>query len=151
MAPAPPPALPEMLTELLPIIRRSQLPPLPADPPTPSAAPLTAPLPRSVELPPDPQEHRGDQAIFLQLREQLMTAMQNAARNYNVTTPPADPAGLLAALRQRNAIDESDLRLAEGVLALSGRVISAGRASIDDYRQALMLYLLFHRGHFTKR
>jgi hypothetical protein len=141
---------PEMVTELLLIVQRAPLPPEPTPMPPP-APQLTAPLPRSVELPPTPQEQRGDQAIFQQLREQLLAAMTNAARNYGVTTPPGDPAGLLAALRQRNAIDESDLRLAEGILALCGKVVAAGRASLEEYRQALMLYLLFHRGHFTRR
>jgi hypothetical protein len=177
-APIPPspedPALPEMRTTLLPAIPRTPSAPItpPASPkpsapiappatPRPSApmappppapeALLTAPLPRSVELPKTPTDQRNDVAAFTQLREQLLSAMTNAARNYGITHPAADPAGLLASLRLRNAIDESDLRLAEGILAACGRVITAGRASIDDYREALMLYLLFHRSHFAKR
>lgn len=173
------PALPEMRTTLLPVIPRTPSAPIqrtpsapivpPTSPPTsPPATPkpsaplplpaapapetlLTAPLPRSVELPKTPTDQRNDVAAFTQLREQLLSAMTNAARNYGITHPAADPAGLLASLRQRNAIDESDLRLAEGILAACGRVITAGRASIDDYREALMLYLLFHRSHFAKR
>jgi hypothetical protein len=31
-------------------------------------------------------------------------------------------------------------------LAITGRVLAGGAASPDDYRQAFMLYLLFHRG-----
>jgi hypothetical protein len=157
-SPAPPtppgkPALPEMATTLLPAVGRTASQPMtpPADPPRPPEAMLTAPLPRAVESPKTPVEQRSDQATFMQLREQLLSAMTNAARNYGITRPPADPAGLLAALRQRNAIDESDLRLAEGILALCGRVVTAGRAGIDEYREALMLYLLFHRSRFARR
>ncbi len=153
--------MPDMVTERLPIISRDQLPPSPpvVPPPAPEPEParspeslLTAPLPRSVDLPKTPAaDSRGDQAIFMQLREQLLNAMNNAARNYGITQPPGDPAGLLAALRQRNAIEENDLRLAEGILALCGRVIAASRADIDDFREGLMLYLLFHRSRFAKR
>jgi hypothetical protein len=180
-APIPPPApvpadsaLPEMRTTLLPAIPRTPSSPIarapsapitpPANAPKPSAplspkadpppvaeTQLTAPLPRSVELPKTPTDQRNDVAAFTQLREQLLSAMTNAARNYGITHPAVDPAGLLASLRQRNAIDESDLRLAEGILAACGRVITAGRASIDDYREALMLYLLFHRSRFVRR
>ncbi len=150
--PATTPAVPEMATTLLPAVGRPASQPL-APPPHPPEALLTAPLPREVEVPKAsaPVEQRSDQAAFLQLREQLLSAMTNAARNYGVTQPPGDPAGILAALRQRNAIDESDLRLAEGILALCGRVITAGRAGIDEYREALMLYLLFNRSRFARR
>ena len=32
-------------------------------------------------------------------------------------------------------------------LALTDRVSRQGHASLEDYRQAFMLYLLYHRGH----
>src|SRR5262249_31969775 len=131
-------SVPEMATERLPSVPLRQSQPInraaPAETPRPAEPSLTAPLPRSVELPIEPQvAARGDQAIFKQLREQLLSAMTTAAKSYGITTPPSDPAGLLAALRQRNAVDDSDLRLAEGILALCARVVTSGRAGIDDY------------------
>nr|MBA3823844.1 hypothetical protein [Ktedonobacterales bacterium] len=149
-------ALPDMRTERLPVVHPKPSQPInratPAEPPRPVEAPPTAPLPRSVELPKEPQEEaRGDQAIFKQLREQLLAAMTTAAQSYGITTPPSDAAGLLAALRARNAVDDSDLRLAEGILAVCTRVVTAGRAGLDDYRTGLTLYLLFNRGKFAQR
>lgn len=141
------PSVSDTATAVLPVIERANLPePLPAN------HLLTAPLPRVVDVPaPAPAEaNRNDQAIFTQLRQQLLAAMATAARSYGLTTTPTDPAGLLAALRRIDAIDEGDLRLAEGMLALCGKVIAASRADVDDYRQALTLYLLFNRSRFAR-
>jgi hypothetical protein len=63
-----------------------------------------------------------------------------------VATPTGDPALTLDALRQSGHVEEADLRMAEGILAITDRVGASGTASLDDYRQALMLYLLYHRG-----
>lgn len=109
-------------------------------------APLLRPIEEAMRRDMSPQ----DRAIFVQLREQLMQAMELAATSYGVMYTPQDPAGLLARLRTAGAIDEADLRLAEGILAICGRIAAEGRAGIDDYRQALMLYLLFHRGRFAR-
>lgn len=149
--PAPPrrivPSVSDTATAVLPAVERANLP-------EPLAANhlLTAPLPRTVEVPTPPPAaaNRNDQAIFTQLRQQLLAAMATAARSYGLTTTPTDPAGLLAALRRIDAIDEGDLRLAEGMLALCGNVIAASRANLDDYRQALTLYLLFNRSRFAR-
>ena len=51
------------------------------------------------------------------------------------------------ALRVSGLVDEADLRVAEGILALTDRVSRQGHASLEDYRQAFMLYLLYHRSH----
>jgi hypothetical protein len=150
--------LPEMATERLSAVNPKPSQPIISRAAPPDAlrafevAPPTAPLAQPLELPIEPPvEARGDQAIFKQLREQLLAAMTTTARSYGIATPPTDPAGLLAALRQRNAVDDSDLRLAEGILGLCTRVVAAGRAGLDDYRQGLTLYLLFHRGKFARR
>lgn len=141
------PSIADSATERLPAVARIELP----DPlPEPEPYQATAPLPRAVDLPRDPENRREDQAIFTQLRQQLLGAMMTAAQSYGVTSPPSDPAGLLDALRRIDVVDEVDLRLAEGILALCGRVVSDGRASIDDFRQAMTLYLLFHRGRLGK-
>ncbi|HKD75612.1 MAG TPA: hypothetical protein VKB76_08965, partial [Ktedonobacterales bacterium] len=128
-------------TERLPSIAVAALPDLP---PVPKHLP-TAPLPRPVEMPPPADYERNDHAIFTQMRQQMLAAMAAAGVNYGIAAPIDDPAGLLAALRAHDVIDDSDLRLAEGILALCGRVIATGRASIDDFRQAMTLYLLFQR------
>ena len=58
-----------------------------------------------------------------------------------------DPSTVLDALRQSGFVDEADLRIAEGILALTDRVTSSTTVAIEDYRQAFLLYLLYHRSH----
>ena len=144
------PSLPSVAdtdTERLPAVARAALP----DPIAAARHQPTAPLPRLVDLTPSPNQQRGDRAIFTQLRQQLLASMAAASANYGINAPADDPAGLLAALRRHDVIDDADLRLAEGILALCARVIAAERVSIDDFRQALTLYLLFNRGRLGQR
>jgi hypothetical protein len=136
-------AISDMATERLPTIDSATCA---KDSPPSTENLLTAPLPQSVdEMIPAPKRGRSDRAIFQQIRDQLLGTMGVAARSYGIAASLDDPAGLLAALREQDLIDEGDLRLAEGVLALCGKVIAADRASIDDYREAMTLYLLFNR------
>ena len=89
----------------------------------------------------------ADLNIFFQLRYQLEAYVRRAVRSYGVQQPNDDPYALLDALRRSGFVDESDLRIAEGILALADRVTSAHAASLEDYRQAMTLYLLYHRSH----
>lgn len=91
--------------------------------------------------------NQSDKLIFFQLRYQLEAYVRRAARSYGVSNTSADPSGVLDALRRSGFVDEADLRIAEGILALTDRVTETGLASHEDYRQALMLYLLYHRSH----
>ncbi len=98
---------------------------------------------------PGAEDAQTDMQLFYQLRFQIEGYVRKAARSYGLPDLPGDPAHVIEALRGSNLVDESDLRMAEGVLALSDRVIAEGRASLQDYRQALMLYLLYHRSHLA--
>jgi hypothetical protein len=95
------------------------------------------------------EDAQTDIQLFYQLRFQIEGYVRKAARSYGLPNLPGDPAHVIEALRGSNLVDESDLRMAEGVLALSDRVIAEGRASLQDYRQALLLYLLYHRSHLA--
>jgi hypothetical protein len=97
----------------------------------------------------DAGDAQTDMQVFYQLRFQIEGYVRQAARSYGLPNLPGDPAHVIEALRGSNLVDESDLRIAEGVLALSDRVIAEGRASVQEYRQALMLYLLYHRSHLA--
>lgn len=117
-----------------------------------ASAPAAAPrdrLPTAYQPPaPPPAAFTDqDQAVFLQLRYQLVSYIQRAAESYGLTARTADPFLVLEVLRRSRFVDESDLRLAESILALTDRVLSANSATVDDYRQAFMLYLLYHRSH----
>lgn len=89
----------------------------------------------------------ADLNIFFQLRYQLEAYVRRAIRSYGIQQANDDPYALLDALRRSGFVDESDLRIAEGILALADRVTSTHSASLEDYRQAMTLYLLYHRSH----
>ncbi|HKV84930.1 MAG TPA: hypothetical protein VJN88_10265 [Ktedonobacterales bacterium] len=111
----------------------------------PSYPNMARPVPAPAHA--DSGEHHGDKLIFFQLRYQLEAYVRRAARSYGVVSNSGDPSGVLDALRRSGFVDEADLRIAEGILALTDRVTATGVASTEDYRQALMLYLLYHRSH----
>jgi hypothetical protein len=95
--------------------------------------------------PPAPRDGKTDAMIFQQLRHQLDEYIRLAARSYGVRVRGPDPASALDALRRSGHVDDTDLRMAESILALADRIIAGSPATVDDYRQALMLYLLYHR------
>jgi hypothetical protein len=111
--------------------------------PVPSARP---PAPAGPLGPPSAERTRTDAQIFAQLRFQIEAYIRLAARSYNVRPAGSDPASALDALRRSGHVDEADLRIAEQILALADRVVASGGGTMEDYRQALLLYLLYHRG-----
>jgi len=115
--------------------------------PAPVVAPAPAPVAPTREAGRDVDAARNDQLIFWQLRYQLEAYVRRAAHSYGVQQRGDDPASMLDALRRSGFVDEADLRIAEGIFALTDRVTARGYASIDDYQEALMLYLLYHRSH----
>ncbi|HUY76078.1 MAG TPA: hypothetical protein VMV29_04865 [Ktedonobacterales bacterium] len=116
--------------------------------PAPTSAPRpSAPSPAAPAQPVDPEAGRNDLLIFWQLRYQLEAYVRRGAYSYGVANRGGDPASVLDALRTSGFVDEADLRIAEGIFALTDRVTARGQASIDDYQEALMLYLLYHRSH----
>ena len=113
--------------------------------PAPST-PMAPPPPRGQTSNPNPATH-ADQMVFWQLRYQLEAYVRRAAESYGLSYNGSDPSAVLDALRQSGFVDEADLRIAEGILALTDRVTRAPTVAIEDYRQAFLLYLLYHRSH----
>lgn len=95
----------------------------------------------------EPASAGPDVQIFYQLRYQLEAYVRRAARGYGVHARGDDAVSQLDALRRSGFVDEADLRLAEGILAVTDKVIDVGVATVEDFRQAMMLYLLYHRSH----
>lgn len=121
----------------------------PSKPPTPPPAPAPRPVePRRADARANPNA-RNDQLIFWQLRYQLEAYVRRAARSYGVPHQGGDPATVLDELRRSGFVDEADLRIAESVFALTDKVTAQGAATEQEYRQALMLYLLYHRSHLN--
>ena len=103
-------------------------------------------MPRGQTSNPNPATHT-DHLVFWQLRYQLEAYVRRAAESYGLSYNGTDPSAVLDALRQSGFVDEADLRIAEGILALTDRVTHAPTVAIEDYRQAFLLYLLYHRSH----
>ena len=93
------------------------------------------------------EEVKSDKLIFWQLRYQLEAYIRRAARSYGVQAESDDPFGILDALRRSGFVDESDLQIAEGIFAITDKITAGSWATLEDYRQAFMLYLLYHRSH----
>ena len=119
-----------------------------SSPSAPAPHPPMAPPapPRGQTSNPNPATH-ADQMVFWQLRYQLEAYVRRAAESYGLSYNGSDPSAVLDALRQSGFVDEADLRIAEGILALTDRVTRAPTVAIEDYRQAFLLYLLYHRSH----
>lgn len=114
----------------------------------PGAPPLSSPV-----APPSANDRQAntashaDHMVFWQLRYQLEAYVRRAAESYGLSYNGHDPSTVLDALRQSGFVDEADLRIAEGILALTDRVTRSTTVAIEDYRQAFLLYLLYHRSH----
>lgn len=111
-------------------------------------APYDGAAPRPAVGPaPGGRQNETDQHLFWQLRYQVEAYVRRAARSYGVQARSPDAFAVLDALRRSAFVDEADLRIAEGILALTDRVTAGGVATVEDYRQAMTLYLLYHRSH----
>lgn len=147
--PAPPPN-----PQHLPAMPRNGAPaPAPAPwqsasaiPPMPPMPPSRSPQPPTGNQAANPSTH-ADQMVFWQLRYQLEAYVRRAAESYGLSYNGSDPSTVLDTLRQSGFVDEADLRIAEGILALTDRVTHAPMVAMEDYRQAFLLYLLYHRSH----
>jgi hypothetical protein len=108
--------------------------------------PSRSPQPPTGNQAANPSTH-ADQMVFWQLRYQLEAYVRRAAESYGLSYNGSDPSTVLDTLRQSGFVDEADLRIAEGILALTDRVTHAPMVAMEDYRQAFLLYLLYHRSH----
>jgi hypothetical protein len=107
------------------------------------------PVPNAAQSGALSEDTRSDKLIFWQLRYQVEAYIRRAARSYGVQVQNSDAFGILDALRRSGFVDESDLQIAEGILALTDTVTAGRSASVEDYRKAFMLYLLYHRSHLA--
>ncbi|HEY7832430.1 MAG TPA: hypothetical protein VIG30_02590 [Ktedonobacterales bacterium] len=132
-------------------------PTMPPAPPAPLASNglrgHAAPIPATPGAAPAPAasaaasaDAGNDRLIFAQLRNQLDAYLRVMALAAGIPAEAGEPERVVAALARAGRLSAGDERLAGQILAITGRVLAGGAASPDDYRQAFMLYLLFHRG-----
>jgi hypothetical protein len=86
-----------------------------------------------------------DIAIFEQLRHQILIWLRVEAVRSGVDISGQSPTQLLEVLRQQDVLDETRLQIISTLLNLSNQVIKNGHASLFDYKQGMMFYLMHTR------
>jgi hypothetical protein len=91
----------------------------------------------------------GDVMIFSQLQHQIATWVKMAAVSHQIDIAGREAPELVEELRRTAALEEAELQVIESLVALCYRVTSTKQATMDDYKQAMMLYLLHHRSRLA--
>lgn len=132
------------------------LPPLPASEQNASAEALAGTNASSVTsssaAAPDEAEKEmteADVLIFVQLQHQVSTWVKIAAVSHQIEITGQDVPELVAELRRMAALEEAELQVIESLVALCQRVTTTRQATMEDYKQAMMLYLLHHRSRLA--
>jgi hypothetical protein len=163
-APAPP-AKPEEKVSSLPErsspmqVADSRVPPTPAVADAPPA--VTQPqvsrqreLARTEPLAPTPtgkQESATlllsdeDVVIFEEMRHQLLVWLRVEVVRAGVDLTGQTPAQLLEIVGQQDGVDETRLQVVSTLLGLTNQVIANGYATLVEYKQAMMFYLIHTR------
>ena len=102
-------------------------------------------------LPPSPPANvvEGDVMIFAQLQHQVTTWVKMAAVSHQIEITGRDALELVGELRRMAALDEAELQVIESLVMLCQRVTTSKQAAMNDYKQAMMLYLLHHRSRLA--
>src|SRR5207248_2432461 len=88
-----------------------------------------------------------DVVIFEQMRHQLVVWLRIEAVRSGADISGQGAVQLLELLHRQDSIDAARLEVVSTLLTLSDQVISNGRATLFEYKQAMMFYLM-HTGRF---
>jgi len=86
-----------------------------------------------------------DVVIFEQMRHQLVVWLRIEAVRSGADISGQGPIQLLELLHQQDTIDDSRLQVVSTLLNLSDQVITNRRATLLEYKQAMMFYLMHTR------
>ncbi len=154
------PALSTKIDEKTPSTRQAGFPAQasqPVVPPVPPAAPPAAPqreLTRTEPLPPTLANQKDsakvmvsdeDVVIFEEMRHQLIVWLRVEVVRAGVDLTGQTPAQLLEVLGQQDGVDETRLQIVSTLLGLANQVIANGYATLVEYKQAIMFYLIHTR------
>lgn len=130
-------------------------PPLAAPPQAPAAS--LAPqreLTRTEPLPPTLANQQDsakvklsdeDVVIFEEMRLQMIVWLRVEVVRAGVDLTGQTPAQLLEVLGQQDGVDETRLQIVSTLLGLANQVIANGYATLVEYKQAMMFYLIHTR------
>lgn len=152
--------------------RRSRSAEIPAVSPAPSSGPLPralsqpvafstaaipvrpsqpVPTPAAAEMSVKPAESAtvltGDEdvVIFEQMRHQLVVWLRVEAVHAGIELGTQGAFQLVEALRLQDGADSTRLQIVSTLLGVCDQVVSGGHASLLDYKQAMMFYLMHTR------
>ena len=86
-----------------------------------------------------------DVVIFEQMRHQLVMWLRIEAVQAGIDIAGQEPSELLELLSQEHGFDGARLQVVSTLLNLSNQIIATGHASLLDYKQAMMFYLMHTR------
>jgi hypothetical protein len=86
-----------------------------------------------------------DVAIFEQMRHQLVVWIRVEAVRAGIDIAGHNPSELLDLLQRLDSVDGTQLQVISTLLTLCDQIIAAGHASILEYKQAMMFYLMHTR------
>ncbi|HEX6484760.1 MAG TPA: hypothetical protein VF043_38435 [Ktedonobacteraceae bacterium] len=104
-----------------------------------------------VEVPSKPPESTTivlsdeDVVIFEQMRFQLLTWLRIEAIQAGLDITGQGPGQLVELLKRVGGLEETRLQVVSSLLNISHQVITSGKASLIDYKQAMMFYLMHTR------
>ena len=83
-----------------------------------------------------------DVVIFEQMRHQLVVWTRVEAVRAGIDIGGHEPSELLELLLQLDGFDETRLQVTSTLINLCDQIIAAGQASLLEYKQAIMFYLM---------
>jgi hypothetical protein len=86
-----------------------------------------------------------DAVIFEQMRYQLVVWLRIEAIRSGAEPNSQDAFQLIEALRRQDGVDLSRLQVISTLLNMCEQIINNGRATLFDYKQAMMFYLMHTR------
>ena len=86
-----------------------------------------------------------DMVIFEQLRHQLIVWLRVEVVRAGLDIAGQVPARLIEILSQQDGVDETRIQVVSTLLNLANQVIANGHATLVEYKQAMMFYLMHTR------
>jgi len=86
-----------------------------------------------------------DVVIFQQMRHQLVVWTRIEAVRAGLDIAGQEPAELLEQLQKIDCLDETHLQITSTLIDLCDQIIASGQASLLEYKQAIMFYLMHTR------
>jgi hypothetical protein len=86
-----------------------------------------------------------DVVIFQQMRHQLVVWTRIEAVRAGLDIAGQEPSKLLELLQQIDGFDETRLQVTSTLINLCDQIIASGQASLLEYKQAIMFYLMHTR------